>query len=130
MVATFVAARCRVCNAILVRSTEPCEWGSAINPAIMRMPSGVPLRAGDSSCIACESCGETTNIYHVAWEAAAEPPIFWDKNDPLHREIMEVNAEAWRANQLREMSDKLDAIRRSLPWWARLYLRLRYLNKV
>lgn len=53
--------------------------------------------------------------------------ISWDKNDPLHREIMDVNAEAWRANQLSEINDKLNAIRRRLPWWARFFL---WLQKV
>lgn len=45
----------------------------------------------------------------------------WDKDDPLHREIMELNADAWRLRQMREALDRLYA---TLPWWARAYCKV------
>ncbi len=50
--------------------------------------------------------------------------LWWDKNNPLHREIMDANKEAWIARQSIEYQNELDRIERALPWWARLYLRI------
>lgn len=48
----------------------------------------------------------------------------WDKDDPLHREIMDANKEAWLARHAAEYQARLDEIKRALPWWARLYMKV------
>lgn len=57
--------------------------------------------------------------------------IRWDKDNLLHREIMDANKEAWIAREVAEYEEslaeyraKVDAIVAALPWWARLYLRI------
>lgn len=48
----------------------------------------------------------------------------WDKDDPLHREIMDANKEAFIAQQAAELQAQYDALVQKLPWWARLYIRV------
>ena len=50
--------------------------------------------------------------------------IRWDKNNPLHREIMDAAAHAWIEAESLKLQAEIDETKRSLPWWARLYLRV------
>lgn len=50
--------------------------------------------------------------------------IWWDKDNPLHREIMDANKEAFIARHAAEIEAQLDDIRRRLPWPLRLYLKV------
>lgn len=50
--------------------------------------------------------------------------IRWDKNNPLHREIMEANKEAIIRKEIARLQRELDEIERTLPRWLILLARL------
>ena len=46
--------------------------------------------------------------------------ISWDRNNPVHREIMDCAADAFRAKEMRRLQAQVDAAVRRLPWPVRL----------
>lgn len=50
--------------------------------------------------------------------------IGWDKDNPLHREIIDANNEAWIRRNIAPLQAEMDRLIASLPWWVRLYMKV------